>query len=82
MWYTKQLLVCPFFCSGLVGKLSSSNPPSTLRWLDLFADIDFIPVAGMLAESLPVSETSVVAVDISSVVVMNWQVGAHATYLS
>jgi hypothetical protein len=71
MWYTKQILVCPYFCYGLVGTLSSSNPPSTLRWLDMSADIGFLPVARLPTEPLPVSKTFVVVVDISSVVVMN-----------
>jgi hypothetical protein len=71
MWYTKRLLVCPYFCSGLAGMLSSSDPPSTLRWLDLSSDIGFLPVAGLPTEPLPMSETSVVAVDISSVVIVN-----------
>jgi hypothetical protein len=31
MWYTKQLLVCPYSYSGLAGTLSSSNIPSTLQ---------------------------------------------------
>jgi hypothetical protein len=71
MWYTKRLLVCPYFCSGLVGTLSYLNPPSSLRWLDLYSNIGFLPVAGMPAEPLPMSETSIVVVDISSVVIMN-----------
>jgi hypothetical protein len=71
MWYTKQLLIFPYFCSGLAGTLSSSNPPSALRWLDPSVDIGFLPVAGLLAEPLPVSETSVVTMGILSVVAVN-----------
>jgi hypothetical protein len=51
--------------------LSSSNPPSILRWLDPSSDIGFLPFAGLPTEPLPVSETSVVVVDISSVVIVN-----------
>ena len=71
MWYTKQLLICPYFFSGLAGMLSSSNPPSTLRWLDSSSGIGFHPFPGLPIEPLPVSETSVVVVDISSVVILN-----------
>jgi hypothetical protein len=66
MWYTKQLLVCPYFCSGLARTLSYSNPPSSLRWLYPFTNIGFLLVAG-----LPMFETYVVAMDILSVVVVN-----------
>jgi hypothetical protein len=51
--------------------LSSSNPPSSLRWMDPFADISFLPVVGIHVEPLPMSETYVVAMDILSVVVVN-----------
>jgi hypothetical protein len=71
MWYTKRLLFCPYPCFGLARKLSSSDPPSTPLWLDLSFDIGSFPVVGMLVEPLPVSETSVVTVDILSVVVVN-----------
>jgi hypothetical protein len=71
MWYTKQLLVCPYFCSGLVGMLISSNPPSSLRWLNPFSNISFLLVAGLHVEPLLLSETFVVAVDILSVVIVN-----------
>ena len=71
MWYTKQLLICSYCCSSLARKLSSSNPPLSLRWLDPSSDIGFLQVAGLPVEPLPVSETYVVAVDISSVVVVN-----------
>jgi hypothetical protein len=42
-----------------------------LNSLDLFADIGFLPVAGLLVEPLHASETFVVAVDILSVEVVN-----------
>jgi hypothetical protein len=71
MWYTKRLLIYPYFYSDLVGILSSSNPPSALRWMDLSLDIGFLPVAKLPTEPLLVSETSVVTVDTSSVVVVN-----------
>jgi hypothetical protein len=71
MWYTKRLLVCPYFCSGLAGTLSSSNPPFTLRWVDPSVDIGFLRVAGLPAKPLPVSETFVVAMDMLSVVAVN-----------
>jgi hypothetical protein len=51
--------------------LSSSDPPSTPRWLDLSYDIGSLPIAGLPGDPLLASETSVVAVDISSVVTMN-----------
>jgi hypothetical protein len=51
--------------------LSSSNPPSSLRWLDPSIDIGFLPVAGLPTEPLPVSETYVVAMGILSVVAVN-----------
>jgi hypothetical protein len=70
-WYTKLLLVCPYFCSGLAQTLSYSNPPSTLRWMDPSAGIGFLPVVGLPAEPLPVFETSIVVMDISSVVAVN-----------
>jgi hypothetical protein len=82
MWYTKRILFCPCSCSGLVGMLSSSNPPSTPRWLDLSYDIGSLPVVGMSAEPLPASETYVVAVDISSVVIVSSRTDAYATYFS
>jgi hypothetical protein len=67
MRYTKWILVCPYFCSGLARMLISSNLPSTLRWLDLSTDIGFLPVARLPVEPLLVSETSVVVMDILSV---------------
>jgi hypothetical protein len=71
MWYTKQLLSCPYLCSGLAGMLSSSDPPSTPLWMDLSSDIGSLRVVGMPAEPLPESETSIVAWGISSVGVVN-----------
>jgi hypothetical protein len=67
IWYTKQLLFFPYFCYGLAGTLGSSDSPSSPQWLDLSSDISFLPVAGLPTEPLPVSKTSVVTVDISSV---------------
>jgi hypothetical protein len=71
MWYTKQLLVCPYFYFGLARMLSSSNPPLALQWLDLFADIGFLPIAGMPVEPLTIFKTFVVVMGISSVVAVN-----------
>jgi hypothetical protein len=71
MWYTKQVLVCPYFCFALTGMLSSSYPPSTLRWLDISFDIGFPPVASLPTEPLHVSETYVFVVDISSAVIVS-----------
>jgi hypothetical protein len=71
LWYTKQILVCPYFCSGLTGMLISSNPPSYRQWLDPSTDIGFPPVAGLLAEPLPVFETFVVVMGILSVVAVS-----------
>jgi hypothetical protein len=71
MWYTKRLLICPYFCSGLAGTLSYSNPPSALRWMDPSSDIGFLPITELPTEPLLVFETFVVAVDISSVVIVN-----------
>jgi hypothetical protein len=39
--------------------------------LDPYSDIGFLPIAGLPAEPLPMSETSFVAVDILSVVIIN-----------
>jgi hypothetical protein len=39
--------------------------------MDLSSDIDFLPVAGLPVEPLPVSKNYVVIVDILSVVVVN-----------
>jgi hypothetical protein len=71
MWYTKWILVFPYFCYNLARTLSSSNPPSTLQWLDPSTDIGFLLVVGLSVGPLLVSETSVVAIGISSVVAMN-----------
>jgi hypothetical protein len=71
MWYTKQILICPYFCFGLAGMLIYSNPPLVLRWMDPSTDIGFLLVAGLLVEPLPVSETYVVTMCILSVVVVN-----------
>jgi hypothetical protein len=71
MWYTKRLLFCPCSCFGLAGKLNSSNPPSTPRWMDMSSDIGSPPIIGLPTEPLPASETFVVVVDISSVVTVN-----------
>jgi hypothetical protein len=78
LWYPYVLHVVhqttsifPYFCYGLVGTLSSLDPPSTPRWLDLSCDIGFLLVARIPANPLPAFETSVVAVDISSVVIVS-----------
>jgi len=71
MWYTKWLPICPYFCSGLVGTLISSNPPSALRWMDLSSNTSFLLVVGLPREPLPVFETSIIVVDILSVVIVN-----------
>jgi hypothetical protein len=71
MWYTKRFLFCPCSCSSLAGMLSSSDPPSSPRWLDLSFDIGSLPVAGLPVEPLSASETFFVVLDISSVVTMN-----------
>jgi hypothetical protein len=51
--------------------LSSSNPPSVLRWMDPSANTSFLPIAGLPTEPLPTFETFVVAMGILSVVGMN-----------
>jgi hypothetical protein len=51
--------------------LSSSDPPSTPRWMDLSSDIGSLLVVGLPVEPLPASENFVVTVDISSVVIVN-----------
>jgi len=71
MWYTKQILLSPYFCFSLAGTLSYLNPPSALRWLDPSFDIGFLLVARLPEEPLPVFETFVGAVDILSVVIVN-----------
>jgi hypothetical protein len=71
MWYTKQLLFCPYFCSGLDGMLISTYPPSAPLWLDMSYDIGSLLVVGLPVKPLPMSETSSIAKGISSVVVVN-----------
>jgi len=71
MWYTKQLLFCPYPYYGLVEMLSSSYPPSTPLWIDLSSNIGALPVEGMLAELLREFETFVVSNGNSSVVAWN-----------
>jgi hypothetical protein len=71
MWYTKRLLFCPYFCSGLAGTLSSSDTPSAPLWMDISSDIGSPLVVGLLVELLPVSETFFVAMNISNVVAVN-----------
>jgi hypothetical protein len=71
MWYTKRILFCICSCSSLARMLISLDPPSSSRWLDLSYDIVSLPVAGLPIEPLPTSETSIVTVDISSVVTVN-----------
>jgi hypothetical protein len=71
MWYTKRLPFCPCSCSGLVGMLISSDPPSAPRWLDMSSNIGSLPIVGLPIKPLPASETFVVRVDISSVVIVN-----------
>jgi hypothetical protein len=61
----------PYLCFGLLGMLSSSNPPTDLRGMDPSADIGFLPFVEFPAEPLPVSETSVVTMGILSVVAVN-----------
>jgi hypothetical protein len=51
--------------------LSSSNPPSSLQWLDPSTNIGFLQVAGLPAEPLPMLENYVVAMVILSVVAVN-----------
>jgi hypothetical protein len=51
--------------------LSSSNPPSILRWMDLSVDTGFLPVAGLPTEPMPMSKTFFVVMGILSVVVVN-----------
>jgi hypothetical protein len=71
MGYTKWILFCLYLCSGLDGMLSSSDPLSSLLWLDLSSNIGSLPFVGLPIEPLPVSETFVVTKDISSVVSVN-----------
>jgi hypothetical protein len=71
MWYTKQLLFCPYLCSVLAGMLSSSDPPLAPLWLDLSSDIDSLPIVGLPVDPLPMSETSSITTCISSVVEVN-----------
>jgi hypothetical protein len=71
MWYTKQLLFCPYICYGLARMISSLDPPLAPLWMDFSFDIGSLPVVGLPVEPLPVFETSVVARGISSVVSMN-----------
>jgi hypothetical protein len=71
MWYTKQLLFCPYLCSSLAEMLSSLDLPSSPLWLDLSSNIGSLPFVGLPVEPLHGFETFVVARGISSVVAMN-----------
>jgi hypothetical protein len=51
--------------------LISSDPPSTPLWVDMYSDIGSLLVVWIPIEPLPMSETSVVAKGISSVVEVN-----------
>jgi hypothetical protein len=55
MWYTKQILFCPYLCSGLAKMLIYSYPPSNPLWMDLSSDIGSLLVVGLHVEPLPVS---------------------------
>jgi hypothetical protein len=65
MWYTKQLIFCPYSCSGSVEMLNSLDPPSTPLLLDLSSDIGSLLVVTLLVEPLPKFETFVVSKGIS-----------------
>jgi hypothetical protein len=82
MWYTKQLLFCPYSYSGSVEMLNSSDPPSTPLLLDLSSDIGSLLVVRLPTEPLPEFETSVVSKGISSVVAGNSQIDVYVAYLS
>jgi hypothetical protein len=59
--------------------LDSSNPPSTLLLLDLFADTSFLPVVSLPIEPLPEFGTSAILMGISSVVTTSSQINAYVT---
>jgi len=71
VWYTKKILFCAYLCSGLVGMLISSDPPSVPLWLDMSSNIGSLLVVGLPIEPMPMFETFVVSKGISNVVVVN-----------
>jgi hypothetical protein len=75
--YTKQLLFSLFPYSSSIERSDYSDPPSNPLLLDMFTDNGFLPVVGMLVESLPHFGTFVVSKDTSSVVTMSSQISAY-----
>jgi hypothetical protein len=71
MWYTKQILFCPYPCFCLVEMLSSSYPPSNPLWMDLSYDIVSLLVIGLPVEPLHESETPSISKGISNVIIVN-----------
>jgi hypothetical protein len=71
MWYTKRLFVYPYSYSGRAEMLIFLDPPSVIPSLGSSVDTSFLPIARMPVEPLPASRTSVVAMDILSVGVVN-----------
>jgi hypothetical protein len=82
MWYTKQLLFCPYPCSGLVEMSNSLDPPSAPLLLDLSSSIGSLLVVRLPTEPLPEFETSAISKGISGVVTGNSQIDVYASYLS
>jgi hypothetical protein len=82
MWYTKQLLFCPYSYSGSVEMLNYSYPPSTPQFMDLSSDIGSLLVVRLLAEPLPKFEILFVSKGISGVVTRNSQIDFYVSYLS
>ena len=82
MWYTKQLIFCPYSFSCSVEMLNSSYPPSATLLLDMFSSIGSLPVVRMPAKPLPKFKTYVVSKGISSVVAGNSQIYVHVSYIS
>jgi hypothetical protein len=81
MWYTKQILFCPYPCSGSVEMSNYSDPPSTPLLLDLSSGIGSLLVVRLPTEPFPEFETYVVSKGISSVVAGNSQIDVYVTYL-
>ena len=77
MWYTKQLLFCPYPCSGLIEMLYSSNPPLAPLLLDLSSDNGSLPVVRLPADPFLEFGNVVVLMDISSAVRVSSQINAY-----
>jgi hypothetical protein len=82
MWYTKQLMFCPYPSSSLIEMLYSSYPPSSTLFMDLASGIGSLTAVRMPVEPLPEFETFDFSKGIPGVVVVNSQIDVYVSYLS